>query len=289
MTLRWRTHERSPLVDVWDGVRCRYVGMSEHVRDAACILTEQPFPPPGPIFYFEIRIVSTGRRGYAASIKPAHHVIQSHFDVFPCTRLMSVGFSTSGSFGSKHPGILRLLIDQAPISVDIMTTGTDAHSYGYHGDDGMLYTQGGSGVEYGAAFESNDVIGCCINLIDNTFFFTRNGSKLGAYCWVLLLADIFVLWYRYFDLRRFQSLLGSGTISCGALKTARGRDKMCALYPCIGMQSAQEEIEANFGAKPFVFGIQSYINVRIRLMRAICITKHLGLYPVFHYFAWLML
>ena len=34
------------------------------------------------------------------------------------------------------------------------------------------------------------------------------------------------------------------------------------LYPCVGLHSADECIQANFGRAPFVFAIEQYIAVR---------------------------
>ena len=57
--------------------------------------------------------------------------------------------------------------------------GWDKHSYGYHGDDGHSFCSSGTGQPYGPTFTTGDVIGCCVNLIDNTCFYTKNGVHLG--------------------------------------------------------------------------------------------------------------
>ena len=57
--------------------------------------------------------------------------------------------------------------------------GWDKHSYGYHGDDGNSFCSSGTGEPYGPTFSTNDVIGCCVNLIENTCFYTKNGVNLG--------------------------------------------------------------------------------------------------------------
>ena len=57
--------------------------------------------------------------------------------------------------------------------------GWDKHSYGYHGDDGHSFCSSGTGQPYGPTFTTGDVIGCCVNLIDNTCFYTKNGVNLG--------------------------------------------------------------------------------------------------------------
>lgn len=61
--------------------------------------------------------------------------------------------------------------------VDIV--GWDKQSYGYHGDDGHSFCSSGTGQPYGPTFTTGDVIGCCVNLIDNSCFYTKNGINLG--------------------------------------------------------------------------------------------------------------
>lgn len=58
-------------------------------------------------------------------------------------------------------------------------TGWDKGSYGYHGDDGNSFCSSGNGQPYGPTFTTGDIIGCGVNLIDNTCFYTKNGHHLG--------------------------------------------------------------------------------------------------------------
>lgn len=68
---------------------------------------------------------------------------------------------------------------QHPYSDASHPSGWDKHSYGYHGDDGHSFCSSGTGQPYGPTFTTGDVIGCCVNLINNTCFYTKNGHSLG--------------------------------------------------------------------------------------------------------------
>ena len=57
--------------------------------------------------------------------------------------------------------------------------GWEPNSYGYHGDDGHSFCCSGTGKQYGPTFSTGDVIGCCINFINGSCFYTKNGAYLG--------------------------------------------------------------------------------------------------------------
>ena len=94
--------------------------------------------------------------------------------------------------------------------------GWDKNSYGYHGDDGHSFRSSGTGQQYGPTFTTGDVIGCGINLVDGSCFYTKNGHHLGV-----------------------------------AFK-----DLPSQLYPTVGLQTPGEVIDANFGQEPFKFDVE---------------------------------
>uniref|UniRef100_A0A6I8QBV6 Ran-binding protein 9 n=1 Tax=Xenopus tropicalis TaxID=8364 RepID=A0A6I8QBV6_XENTR len=73
---------------------------------------------------------------------------------------------------------------------------------------------------YGPTFTTGDVIGCCVNLIDNTCFYTKNGHSLVFNAFISVQPN---------------------------------------LYPTVGLQTPGEVVDANFGQSPFVFDIEDYI------------------------------
>jgi hypothetical protein len=58
--------------------------------------------------------------------------------------------------------------------------GWEKNSYGYHADDGCVFSCSGTGQQYGPTFTTGDVVGCGFNLVDRTVFFTKNGISLGT-------------------------------------------------------------------------------------------------------------
>lgn len=104
----------------------------------------------------------------AASVRTTHSIPAAcglyYFEVKIVSKgrdgYMGIGLSASGVNVNRLPG-------------------WDKHSYGYHGDDGHSFCSSGTGQPYGPTFTTGDVIGCGVNLVDNTAFYTKNGHHLG--------------------------------------------------------------------------------------------------------------
>ncbi|CAL1533620.1 unnamed protein product [Lymnaea stagnalis] len=109
----------------------------------------------------------------AASVRATHPIPAScgiyYFEVKVISKgrdgYMGIGLSAQGVNMNRLPG-------------------WDKQSYGYHGDDGNSFCSSGAGQSYGPTFTTGDTIGCCVNLIDHTCFYTKNGVSLGR--WMIL-------------------------------------------------------------------------------------------------------
>jgi len=97
--------------------------------------------------------------------------------------------------------------------------GWENNSTGYHGDDGNIFIGNGKGTPYGPNYGNGDVIGCCLNFIDRTCFFTKNGVNLGI-----------------------------------AFKDMNTR-----MYPTVGLRHDRTEMAINLGQEPFQFAIVDYV------------------------------
>lgn len=129
--------------------------------------------------------------------------------------LMQLFFNTSSCINSLINRYIGIGLSADEVDTNALP-GWRENSFGYHGDDGKSFCSSGTGQPYGPTFTTNDVIGCGINFIDNTCFYTKNGLNLGT----------------AFD------------------------DLPLNLYPTIGLNSHGEIVEANFGQSPFVYKIE---------------------------------
>ncbi len=112
---------------------------------------------------------------------------------------IAVGFSTAQASLERLPG-------------------WETHSWGYHGDDGKMFSGEHAGRNYGPMFSANDVVGCGINFNTGHAFFTLNGR------------DLDVCFRDLKDIRPF---------------------------PTVGMKKySGASVSVNFGQRPFVFDIE---------------------------------
>ncbi|KAA3673598.1 uncharacterized protein DEA37_0004467 [Paragonimus westermani] len=104
----------------------------------------------------------------------------------------------------------------------LFAQGMEANSYGYHSNNGAIYhgskeLNPTTGPTYGEA----DVIGCGVNFVTNSVFFTKNGVFMGP--------------------------------------ITTGKKLPHPVYPCIALACAKCHVSANFGQHKFTFDIGQYI------------------------------
>ncbi|XP_057532484.1 ran-binding protein M homolog [Amaranthus tricolor] len=96
--------------------------------------------------------------------------------------------------------------------------GWELNSYGYHGDDGLLYHSQGKGEQFGPKFTTGDTVGGGINYASQEIFFTKNGTIVGKVY----------------------------------------KDVKCQLFPTVAVHSQNEEVTVNFGKEPFLFDVKAH-------------------------------
>jgi hypothetical protein len=96
--------------------------------------------------------------------------------------------------------------------------GWESNSYGYHGDDGALFHDGGFPVDtdFGPTFGTNDIVGAGIDHLKQKIFFTKNGKLVGR---------------------------------------CIPNEVRNTLYPTIGLHSQGEKVEVNFGQQKFAYNL----------------------------------
>ncbi|KAI0440672.1 concanavalin A-like lectin/glucanase domain-containing protein [Xylaria telfairii] len=152
----------------------------EQDHEISGIRADHPMPSQAGIYYFEVTLLSKRRDE---------------------TTTVCIGFVAKNTSLARPPG-------------------WEQESWGYHGDDGDIYSGGNVGKKYkDTTFSAGDVIGCGINFRTGHAFFTKNGTNLGP-----------------------------------AFRDIRGK-----LYPVVGIKKAGELIRVNFGQSPFVFKIDQVI------------------------------
>lgn len=104
-------------------------------------------------------------------------------------------------------GFIGIGFAVADVKIDRLP-GWEPNSYGYHGDDGHVFSGRGAGRHYGPVFTTGDWIGVVYNRMERTISFTKKGIDLGT---------------------AFENVIEE------------------PLYPTVGFRTPDEEIVANFG------------------------------------------
>nr|CAH8872454.1 unnamed protein product [Trichobilharzia regenti] len=102
--------------------------------------------------------------------------------------------------------------------------GSENNSFGYQTDGYAYHGSSNSTTKLGPRFGENDVIGCGVDFLSHSLFFTRNGVFLG---------------------RAFEGKLpvGAGT----------------RLFPTIGLHGRGVRVSTNFGQQPFHFAFENHL------------------------------
>ncbi|KAK9049931.1 hypothetical protein SSX86_007556 [Deinandra increscens subsp. villosa] len=178
-----------------DKLSVQYPSVNLHGHDVGVVQANCPAPVKRLVYYFEMHVKNAGAKGHVA-----------------------IGFTTEGFNMRRQPGAPLLLAALREILPCLALPGWEANSYGYHGDDGLLYRGQGKGEAFGPTYTTGDTVGGGINYASNKLFFTKNGQVVG-------------------------------TVD----KDVKGR-----LYPTIAVHSQNEEVSVNFGKDPFLFDTKAY-------------------------------
>ncbi|KAI1176616.1 ran-binding protein [Nemania sp. FL0916] len=182
---RWNNDDKWGALEVSaNGLEVKYNSAlrttREQEHEICGIRADHPMPTQAGIYYFEVTLLSKRREE---------------------STTVCVGFVTKNVSLARPPG-------------------WEQDSWGYHGDDGDIYSGGNVGKKYKeTTFTTQDVIGCGVNFRTGQAFFTKNGVNLGP-----------------------------------AFRDIKGK-----LYPVVGIKKAGELIRVNFGQSPFVFKIDQVI------------------------------
>ncbi|KAK5634375.1 hypothetical protein RRF57_010089 [Xylaria bambusicola] len=195
---RWNIKDKFGAIEVSaNGLEVKYNPTLRTTREldheSCAIRADHPMPTQAGIYYYEVTLLSK-RRDESTTV--------------------CLGFLPKNVSLARPPG-------------------WEPDSYGYHGNDGEIYTGGNVGKKYkDTTFSAGDVIGCGVNFRTGQAFFTKNGANLGT-----------------------------------AFRDIKGKQ-----YPVVGLKKAGELIRVNFGQNPFVFKIDQVIEVGEETMTRIFTT-----------------
>ncbi|KAK3028102.1 hypothetical protein RJ639_039796 [Escallonia herrerae] len=157
-----------------DKLTVQYPSVNLHGHDVGVVQANKPAPVRRLVYYFEVFVKNAGAKGQ-----------------------IGIGFTAEGFKMSRQPGCV-LLFSAMPRSLIaflrcwsqwcskfigeqlLYVPCWEANSYGYHGDDGLLYRGHGKGEEFGPTFTAGDTVGGGINYASQELFFTKNGAVVGT-------------------------------------------------------------------------------------------------------------
>ncbi|KER22519.1 hypothetical protein T265_09413 [Opisthorchis viverrini] len=103
--------------------------------------------------------------------------------------------------------------------------GSEHSSFGYHNDGSVYHGSASAGIKFGPRFGENDTVGCGVDFMSRSLFFTRNGVFLG---------------------KAFEGKVPASPAT--------------RLYPAVGLMGRGARLTTNFGQRPFSYAFESYIN-----------------------------
>ncbi|KAJ8431463.1 hypothetical protein Cgig2_014956 [Carnegiea gigantea] len=220
-----------------DKLSVQYTSVNLHGHDVGVIQANRPAPVKRLTYYFEMKVKNAGAKGQIAigftneSFKMRRQPGFSGIDWYNIGQYLVPFFDQYGTLRPIPGGTFDecFVVGQQNVEMEQLkqcfiselqelTSRWEQNSYGYHGDDGLLYRGQGKGEPFGPTFTTGDIVGGGINYASQEVFFTKNGVVVGT-----------------------------------VYKDVKG-----PLFPTIAVHSQNEEVTVNFGKEPFLFDIKAY-------------------------------
>ncbi|CAF3007529.1 unnamed protein product [Rotaria socialis] len=203
----------------------RLAQLYPHVTEDTPLPSKWNSKEKAPSLALQQNNLAVAYKGPGKSHKDAASVRSDH----PIPSLTGIYYYEVKILSKGRDGFMGVGLSTSEVNLNRLP-GWDKGSYGYHGDDGHLFCSAGSGIAYGPTFTTGDFVGCCVNFLENSCFYTLNGYNIGT----------------------------------------SFKDIPAEVYPTVGLQTPLEAIEANFGLSPFKFDIDKYMDeYRDKTRRAI--------------------
>lgn len=158
---KWNKDDKRDGLEVMgEGQEVKYTApkpTGERDYEACAIRADHAIPAQTGIYYFEVSILSRKKDEYVGML---HDDGQAPLMTWASRTTVCIGFAPKSVSLARAPG-------------------WETDSYGYHGDDGLVFAGHNVGKHYGPPFTAGDTIGCGINFKTGSAFFTKNGVNLG--------------------------------------------------------------------------------------------------------------